>query len=322
MKKILTIMALAAMAVSCNLIHLSPEEPDAFTPVTLDVTHSIAQLKSLYIKSGHPVNIDQDIVVGGQVISSDESGNLYKSFYIQDETGAIEVKVGRSSLYSDYKMGQWVYVRCKGLTLGEYGGMLQIGFRDESGSYETAYLESQYLVDSHVFRGKLDTPVKPQLIGEADIRDKANFGRYVRVEGLTYGREIFVILYDDKENSLYLSDGGNYGIDTWAMSQNGFKAYMTPNGKAEPQNAFDGAITKDNWQTYYKAATAYSVSQYFKKGKTDLQVRTSGYAKFADYKIDSRILNGATVNFEGILTYYNGNYQFTLIDLNGVQIAE
>lgn len=321
MKKIFAIMAVAALAVSCNLIHLSPEEPDSFSPATLEVTHSIAQLKTLYTKSGNPVNIDQDIVVGGQVISSDESGNLYKSFYIQDETGAIEVKVGRSSLYSDYKMGQWVYVKCKGLTIGEYGGMLQIGFRDESGSYETAYLESQYLVDAHIVRGRLDAPVKPLLIDEAGIKAKDNFGKYVRVEGLTYGKEIFVILYDEKDNSLYLSDGGNYGIDTWAMSLNGFKAYMTPNGKAEPQSAFDGSITKDNWQAYYKAATAYSVSQYFKKGKTDLQVRTSGYAKFADYKIDSRILGGATVNFEGILTYYNGNYQFVLIDLDGVQIA-
>lgn len=321
MKKILTIMALAAMAVSCNLIHLSPEEPDAFTPVTLEVNTSISGLKSLYTKSGKPVDIDKDLIIGGQVISSDESGNLYKSFYIQDETGAIEIKVGRSSLYSDYKTGQWVYVKCKGLTLGEYGGMLQIGFRDESGSYETAYLESQYLVDAHIFRGRLDTPVKPVVIDEAGIRAKDNFGRLVRVEGLTYGREIFVILYDENDNSVYLRDGGTYGVDTWAMSQNGFKAYMTPNGKAEPQNAFDGAITKDNWQTYYKAATAYSVSQYFKKGKTDLQVRTSGYAKFADAKIDQRILDGATVNFEGILTYYNGNYQFVLIDLDGVQIV-
>lgn len=321
MKKILVIMAVAALAVSCDLVHLPLDEPAEFTPETLEVTHTIAQLKSLYTKSGKPVDIDRDIVVGGQVISSDESGNLYKSFYIQDDSGAIEVKIGRNSLYSDYKMGQWVYVRCKGLTIGEYGGMLQIGFRDESGSYETAYLESQYLVDAHIVRGRLDTPVKPMLIDEAGIKAKDNFGRYVRVEGLTYGREIFVILYDDKENSLYLSDGGNYGVDTWAMSQNGFKAYMTPNGKAVPQSAFDGAITKANWDAYYKAATAYSVSQYFKKGKTDLQVRTSGFAKFADYKIDSRILNGATVNFEGILTYYNGNYQFTLIDLDGVQIA-
>ena len=106
------------------------------------------------------------------------------------------------------------------------------------------------------------------------------------------------------------------------MSLNGFKAYMTPNGKAVPQPAFDGAVTKENWQSLYDAAAAYTLSQYFKVGKTDLQVRTSGYAKFADTKIDQRILNGAKVNLTGILTYYNGNNQFTLIDLDGVEIAQ
>jgi len=322
MKKIVYILAAMALTVSCNLLHLPIEEPEKFVPVTMDANTTIAELKALYTKSGNPVNIDKDILIAGQVISSDEAGNIYKSLYIQDATGAIEVKIGRSSLYSDYKLGQWIYVNCRGLTLGQYGGQLQLGFRDESGSYETAYLESQYLVDAHVFKGALADPVKPTLIDEAGIKKAENYGKYVRVEGLTYESQVFVILYDKSKNSVYLRNTGNFGIDTWAMTKNGFKSYMTPNGKAEPQNAFDGSITTENWQAYYDAATAYSVSQYFSIGRSDLQVRTSGYSKFADTKIDSRILNGAKVNFEGILTYYNGNYQFVLIDLNGVQIAE
>ena len=64
------------------------------------------------------------------------------------------------------------------------------------------------------------------------------------------------------------------------------------------------------------------MSQYFTLGKTDLQVRTSGYAKFADTQIDPKILKGAKVNLTGLLTYYNGNNQFTLLDLDGVEIAE
>ena len=329
MKKIvLWLSATLLLAVSCDMRTLpaGDDKVGQFVPTVLDVNTTIAQLKALYTKG--PVLIEDDLVFGGQVVSSDQSGNVYRSFYIQDETGAIEIKIGKSSLYNDYKLGQWVYVKCQGLTIGQYGGMLQIGYRTDQPAwaavkpgYETAYIDVQYLIDTHIFRGPLDKPVPPQLITEAGIKDEANFGKFVRIEGLTYEDKIFVILYDKADNSTYLSDR-SYGVHTWAMSLNGFKAYMTPNGKAVPQPAFDGAVTKENWQSLYDAAAAYTLSQYFKVGKTDLQVRTSGYAKFADTKIDQRILNGAKVNLTGLLTYYNGNNQFTLIDLDGVEIAQ
>ena len=68
---------------------------------------------------------------------------------------------------------------------------------------------------------------------------------------------------------------------------------------------------------------AYSVSQYFKMGSTSVQVRSSGYARFADTEIPEDVLNGkATVTFTGILTKYKGEAQFTLIDLDGVKKAD
>ena len=66
------------------------------------------------------------------------------------------------------------------------------------------------------------------------------------------------------------------------------------------------------------------MSQYFNmpksKGNLPIQIRSSGYAKFADTPIDQKILDGAKVNVTGILTNYNGAAQFTLIDLDGVKI--
>ena len=68
---------------------------------------------------------------------------------------------------------------------------------------------------------------------------------------------------------------------------------------------------------------AYAVSQYFKMGTTEVQVRTSGYARFADTQIPEEVRNGsATVTFTGILTDYKGEAQFTLIDLSGVKKAD
>ena len=70
-------------------------------------------------------------------------------------------------------------------------------------------------------------------------------------------------------------------------------------------------------------SSAYSISQYFTMGSSGVQVRSSGYARFADTKIPAEVLDGtATVSFTGILTKYKGEAQFTLIDLNGVKKAD
>ena len=325
MRKFLFVFAFVLAASSCDIAYINEAEPAAPAPVQMTANTTIAALKALYTKPGDPVYINKPLVIAGQVTSSDRSGNLYRSLYIQDATGAIELKIGKSSMYDDYRVGQWLYVNCKGLTLGAYGGMVQLGYYCENGGYETSYMDAQYLINSHVFKGKKDTPLAPEVIDGSKVNDEAYWGRYVRFENLTYGNKIFTILYDDAKpnsNSIYLRDEGNYGVTTWAMSQNGFKAYMTPNGKVEPQKAFNGAVTANDWQGYWNAATAYSVSQYFKCGSKDIQVRTSGYAKFADTQIDEKILSGAKVNMNGILTYYNGNNQLIILDLDDVQVVE
>lgn len=65
------------------------------------------------------------------------------------------------------------------------------------------------------------------------------------------------------------------------------------------------------------------MSQYFRLQGADLQVRTSGYAEFADSKLASSgitAVNAGRISLTGIMTVYNDNYQFLLIDLDGVRI--
>ena len=316
---------------------------DVYKPVTLTPNKTIMELKSLYKNA--PVKIEDGIIIGGQVISEDRSGNIYKSIYIQDATGAIEVKIGKNSLYNDYKLGQWVYVKCSGLTLGAYNGMIQLGYEDASGEYETSYLDVQYIIDTHIFRGELDTPLAPKKVAESDLLKEENLGCYVEIDGLKYGSvknpkgEIFCLIYVDSSkdkksdsNRIFLSSTGkdykpvkdpSWGIKTWAMSKQGFISYLK-------SGVLDEGMLNDNSKpisdpelksTLIKNADAYAVSQYFRMGSTDVQVRTSGYAKFADTQIDKKILDGAAVNMKGIITVYKNAVQFTLIDLNGVEIT-
>ena len=340
---------------------------------------TISDLKALY--PNKPLEITDDIWIQGQVTSSDKTGNIYREIYLQDETGGIDLKLGKSSLYSDYKVGQRVYVKCTGLTLGAYNGMPQLGMEADQTStneYETSYIDVQAIIDQHVFRGGDETPIAPQEVSEADIKAslQAGFkgdlwGRLVTVKGLTYGStngipEIFALFYPNPnlphksgnpENRVFLSTpqretdfipGFDYtwGIDTWACSKAGYVKYLESGAwdKAEvgsgsthygaiatttPLSAGLSGKTLDSFGTdadmtfkeiMIKYAQGNYVSHYFTLGSTDIQVRTSGYAKFADEKLPERILGGSPVDITGIMTIYSGSAQFSLIDEPSVSV--
>ena len=323
---------------------------------------SIADLKALY--QGKPTLVSGDVWIKGQVTTSDQSGNIYNEIYLQDETGAIDLKLGRSSLYNEYQLGQWVYVKCDGLTLGSYNGMPQLGFAaDETATneYDTSYIQLQALIDVHVFKGEKDTPIKPLEVSEADINAALTvgtqsplWGQLITVKGLTYGNQIFALFYPNPnmahksgnpENRVFLSDAGTWGVNTWACTKAGFISYLEAGvwDKAEvgsgatrygtilgtPSQYLSedvaGKFGSDAYISYkeimIKYATANYISHYFKLGATDVQVRTSGYAKFADKVLASEILDGAPVDITGIITLYSGAAQFTLVDDPSISVV-
>ncbi len=326
--KTLTILAVAVLLASCE--EFQPvftgkyDEPGDYEKVTMEPNITIGELKDMY--KGKPLKIQERLVIGGQVSTSDQSGNIYKSIYIQDATGGIEIKIGKTGLYNDYKLGQWVYVVCDGLTLGSYNGMVQLGYEDMTGEYDTSYLDVQYIIDAHVFRGEFAEPLAPQVVEEADLKKKENLGKYVTIKGLVYDNEIFCLAYidpnknkKDQANRIFLSDQ-TWNVTTWAMSKNKFTENLKNGYFDECDIADKSAKVKDVKDDI--VPTAYSVSQYFRMGNTSVQVRSSGYARFADTEIAREILDGAKVNMTGILTVYNNETQFTLLDLDGVEIAE
>ena len=328
-------------------------EPEYKEPEVIERTHTIAELAAMY--KSKPWKIDQDIIISGKVSTDDQPGNFYKSFYIQDETGGMEIKVGRNGLYNEYKPGQTVYVKCNGLTLGMYGyksgnyggqGMVQVGYADPTGEYETSYLEHPVLVDNHIIKGALGDPVEPVVLTESQLpgvndTQKTNpyIGTLVTLKGLKYANETFTLLYldsnqnkKDSKNRIFLSDK-TWGVTTWAMSEAKMKEYLYSSiwdscylGNANDYDygtVGDRRVVDANGVVSYPdiEKAAYSVSQYFTMGSKEIQIRTSGYCKFSDVELDPDVLSGAaTIDVTGILTLYQGSVQFVLLDLDGVKI--
>lgn len=65
------------------------------------------------------------------------------------------------------------------------------------------------------------------------------------------------------------------------------------------------------------------MSQYFKMGSREIQLRTSGYSKFGDSEIPESVLSGkATVDITGILTLYQGSLQLVVNSLDDIVVND
>lgn len=325
-----------------------PQEQGFYTDADFEKITPIQDIKKLHKANGNkPYKIDGQCIIKGQVTTSDQVGNLYKTLYIQDETAGIELKIGKNGLYNEYKIGQWIYVDCSGLTIGNYRGMINIGYEDPTGEYETGYLEHAYLIDNHIFKGEMDTPVEPIVLTESelktihDARDKRELqylGSLVTINGLKYANEIFILAYIDPNgdrkdyggNCIFIDEDWrqpsdkNLWVNTWACSEVKWKEYLN-SGIFDNVEAGKGTVAsyKNEDGTYNIGSMAYSISQSFKMGSVPVDVRSSGYARFSDTRIPQEVLDGtATVSFTGILTVYDEAVQFTLIDLDGVRKAD
>ena len=352
MKRIyIAILAAAALFTGCEEFqpvftgeYENPADQKIYTDADFGKFTTIAEVKDMYKANGNkPYKVEKNCVIKGQVTTSDQVGNLYKSLYIQDETAGIEIKIGKNGLYNEYKLGQWLYVDCSGLTVGDYNGMINIGYEDPTGEYETGYLEHAYIIDNHVFKGPYADPVKPVVLEEGELHKKENLGRLVTIEGLKYGyvddkgklKQIFILAYVDPNgdrkdytnNGIFVDEkwhqpeDKDMWVNTWACSESKWKEYLNSGifDSVSAAGTTVGAL-KNSDGTYNIGSMAYAISQYFTMGSTGVQVRTSGYARFADTKIPQEVLDGtATISFTGILTEYNGDAQFTLIDLDGVK---
>lgn len=158
------IVILLMMAGVTSCVKKEYDEPPADgTNPDITVTHTIAQIKAMY--TGTPLRIDSDFVITGVVIADDKSGNFYKSVVIQDSTAGIAIRIDQSDFYTDMPAGRKLYVKCKGLYIGDYGGLIQMGgFVDYSGSSPSVEPIPNSLISAFILKGVYNMPVTPKVV--------------------------------------------------------------------------------------------------------------------------------------------------------------
>ncbi|NMH87466.1 DUF5689 domain-containing protein [Flavivirga algicola] len=111
--------------------------------------NQLTTFKALYERYKQAVNngnlitvIEEDLYIEGYVISSDQAGNFFEELIIQNKTDAsnpdndprlgIKLEINVGSLSDTYEFGRKIYVKLKGLTIGESNGVLAIGKGEDS----------------------------------------------------------------------------------------------------------------------------------------------------------------------------------------------
>lgn len=127
MKKILYSALVAIVMIACQKY----PEPEYVVP-TYELQENktlitIEDLKARHTLGGTPTAVSDDVVICGIVVADDESGNIYKSIYIQDETGGVNLAIDQVNMYNIMPVGQEVFVEMKGLFIGDYNGGYQVG---------------------------------------------------------------------------------------------------------------------------------------------------------------------------------------------------
>ncbi len=217
-----------------NCVEDEYDEPEPFVyEVDFEANTSIADLKALY--DGDTTLISDSIIIKGTVISTDKNGNFYKELVIQDSSGGISISIDRSPIYNDYPYGTAVYVKCAGLYLGEYGGVVQLGsLYEDNGIWQFGRMQGWEYIQEHLYRDDRGEPVTPQTITIPGINTSL-VNTLVKFENVQFTEQNLGLPFADAVNNLDknrdIEDCDKNSVSIRTSGYANFAADTVPSGK-------------------------------------------------------------------------------------------
>ena len=147
---------------------------------------TIQQVKDMFV-AGQVTQITSNVYVKGYVSSSDESGNFYKEFFIQDApsnpTAAIKVVVDASDLFARYNFGREIYIDLKDLYVGETrsgDGVIAIGEFPNATNDEVENIREN-TANTKILRSSVTETIVPLTLNMSAI-GASNIGMFVETQ--------------------------------------------------------------------------------------------------------------------------------------------
>lgn len=329
--KILAVLIAAALCVGCYNDFDNPDPVKIYTEEEVAASGAehltIAEVKKVFTDkfgstSGTGSNsswsntkyyqFEENVYLKGKVISDDEEGNIYKSLYLLDETGAIEIKLTNGN-YLKYHPGQWIYVLLKGLYIGNYRMMLSIGACPttsynavgDAKYYANSNIEDGATIAAHVLPGEQTTLTAADTLvvnaanyAEFHANTEANLGRLVRFEGV---RCHYAGVENQNGTTLPELKNGSYDqiYPSWIYTD--VRPVLS---KAWYKWAFsvDGTCLYGSTCFTFLSEAELTNTTHYTSDHGIYVVRTSAYSNFASYNLTR---HNAVGNVTGIFAIYS-----------------
>ena len=221
------------------------------------VTNTIQQVKEMYRYGGATV-IETEVVIEGYVISSDESGNIYKVISIQDKpenpTSAIKIAINETDLYTKYNVGRKIFIKLKGLAVGYSFGSFQIG---KAVGTELDRIPATE-VNNYIVRSCEVAEIYPKVVKIEDLNESM-LEMLIKIENVQFKENELGNTYGNLENSTTVDRGleslnGDCVLKNKIILRNSgysdFKNELLPEGKGSITAIFSNYY--DDFQLYIR----------------------------------------------------------------------
>ena len=273
----LSILLLSVFAISCNDEF---DMPPLVVPVAEhEANMTIKEFKEKYWQDAvnYIDTVKEDIYLHGFIVSSDESGNIYKSIYIQDETGALKLSINQSNTYTTYREGQEIVLGLKyeegssnNIYVGKYNGQQQLG---HPAWYASGKVWEATFMPYEAFQSRVETNGMPDMskvvateISIGDLKHSAEAlreyqGRLVKIGGVKFPDADGVNTFATKQQTVNRNIQDAEG-NTLVVRNSGYASFYgepLPQGTGTVYGVLDYYNTRDGqdgtWQLYLRDVT-------------------------------------------------------------------
>ncbi len=176
----LFIFPVMVMLLMPGCIHDDFDEPP-LSEIPVGTVLTISELRDMF--DNEPILFEDDYSVYATVTMDDKSGNIFRNAFVQDETGAINLRMqAPGAVYQSDS----VRIYLKGTILSSYMQMLQL---------------DNVNVDRNIIKKENGKTVKPQLMSISEIGSQHQ-GRLIRLEGVQFIASDTGLPFADSENLL------------------------------------------------------------------------------------------------------------------------
>ncbi|MBD1260283.1 lamin tail domain-containing protein [Maribacter polysiphoniae] len=222
------------------------DAPKESCTTELAATTSYAEVKALYVDG--TVQIQDDLIIEGYVVSSDREGNFFSSLHFQDglenPEGGFQLDFDLRDSHLFFPVGSKIVIKLKGLYLGKQQGVYKLGGVFTSfGNLSVGRLPA-YVVFQHVFIACDDLQVIVPHKISLDLLEEQMVNTLVQLDDVEIiENELGLPFADPKEETeRTLIDCDDNEIILLNSGYSNFQSTLLPEGRG----SVVGVLLKDN----------------------------------------------------------------------------